>query len=84
MGAIFDPVTWTLIPTAGAERTLVAAFYAVILGLVFGIALGMGRLSNLQPIRWACGIFVEFFRAVPVLMMMLFAYYLFLRLSDQR
>ena len=50
--------------------TLVAAFYAVILGLVFGIALGMGRLSNLQPIRWACGIFVEFFRAVPVLMMM--------------
>ncbi len=57
---------------------MVAAFYAVILGLVFGIALGMGRLSNLRPIRWACGVFVEFFRAVPVLMMMLFAYYVFL------
>jgi glutamate transport system permease protein len=29
-------------------------------------------------VRVACGAFVEFFRAVPVLMMMLFAYYLFL------
>ena len=31
-----------------------------------------------RPVRWACGVFVEFFRAVPVLMMMLFAYYVFL------
>ena len=38
----------------------------------------MGRLSQLSAVRWACGIFVEFFRAVPVLMMMLFAYYVFL------
>ena len=38
----------------------------------------MGRLSQLAGVRWACGIFVEFFRAVPVLMMMLFAYYVFL------
>jgi glutamate transport system permease protein len=73
-----DPVTWTSYLLPGLKGTLVAAFYAVILGLVFGIALGMGRLSNLRPIRWACGVFVEFFRAVPVLMMMLFAYYVFL------
>ena len=73
-----DPVTWTSYLLPGLKGTLVAAFYAVILGLLFGIALGLGRLSNLRPIRWACGIFVEFFRAVPVLMMMLFAYYVFL------
>jgi glutamate transport system permease protein len=35
----------------------------------------MGRLSDLAVLRWACGIFVEFFRSVPVLMMMLFFYY---------
>jgi glutamate transport system permease protein len=35
-------------------------------------------LSQLAGVRWACGVFVEFFRAVPVLMMMLFAYYVFL------
>jgi glutamate transport system permease protein len=46
--------------------------------MICGILLGMGRLSQLRPVRVACGVFVEFFRAVPVLMMMLFAYYLFL------
>ena len=35
----------------------------------------MGRLSQLAPVRIVCGAFVEFFRSVPVLMMMLFAYY---------
>ena len=57
---------------------MVAAFFSVILAVVFGILLGMGRLSQLAGVRWACGVFVEFFRAVPVLMMMLFAYYVFL------
>jgi glutamate transport system permease protein len=73
-----DPVTWTSYLLPGLRGTLVAAFYSVILAIVLGTALGMGRLSGLRPVRWACGVFVEFFRAVPVLMMMLFAYYLFL------
>jgi glutamate transport system permease protein len=70
-----DPVTWTSYLLPGLRGTLVAAFYSVILAIIFGIALGIGRLSHLAPVRWACGAFVEFFRAVPVLMMMLFAYY---------
>ena len=54
-GSLFlDPVHLDLL-TATGIWTLVAAFYAVILGLVLGIALGMGRLSNRRPIRWACG-----------------------------
>jgi glutamate transport system permease protein len=56
----------------------VAAFFSVILAIVCGILLGMGRLSEAAPVRWVCGVLVEFFRAVPVLMMMLFAYYVFL------
>jgi glutamate transport system permease protein len=70
-----DPVTWTSYLIPGLRGTLVAAFYSVILAIIFGTALGMGRLSGWAPVRWACGAFVEFFRAVPVLMMMLFAYY---------
>jgi len=35
----------------------------------------MGRLSPLRPLRWFCGVIVEFFRAVPVLLMMVFAYF---------
>jgi len=52
-----------------------AALIAVALSCVFGLLLGAGRLSRIAPLRWGCGAFVEFFRAVPVLMMMLFAYY---------
>ena len=73
-----EPATWTAYLLPGLWGTLVAAFYSIILAVVLGILLGMGRLSQLAPVRWACGIFVEFFRAVPVLMMMLFAYYVFL------
>jgi glutamate transport system permease protein len=73
-----DPVTWTSYLLPGLRATLVAAFFSVILAIVGGILLGMGRLSETGPVRWACGVFVEFFRAVPVLMMMLFAYYVFL------
>jgi glutamate transport system permease protein len=73
-----DPVTWTSYLLPGLRATLVAAFFSVILSMICGILLGMGRLSQLRPVRVACGVFVEFFRAVPVLMMMLFAYYIFL------
>ena len=73
-----EPATWTAYLLPGLRATLVAAFFSVILAVVFGILLGMGRLSQLAGVRWACGVFVEFFRAVPVLMMMLFAYYVFL------
>jgi glutamate transport system permease protein len=71
-------VTWTSYLLPGLRATLVAAFFSIILAIICGILLGMGRLSQLKPVRVACGAFVEFFRAVPVLMMMLFAYYLFL------
>jgi glutamate transport system permease protein len=73
-----EPVTWTSYLLPGLRATLVAAFFSVILAVVGGILLGMGRLSQAAAVRWACGVFVEFFRAVPVLMMMLFAYYVFL------
>jgi glutamate transport system permease protein len=73
-----DPVTWTSYLLPGLRATLVAAFFSIILAMIGGILLGMGRLSQLAAVRAACGVFVEFFRAVPVLMMMLFAYYVFL------
>ncbi len=66
---------WTAYLLPGLFATLRAAVIAVALSVVIGILLGMGRLSELAVLRWACGVFVEFFRSVPVLMMMLFAYY---------
>lgn len=63
-----------LIP--GLLGTLLAAAISVVIAVVAGVLLGMGRLSQLAPVRIACSVFVEFFRAIPVLMMMFFAYFL--------
>ena len=65
---------WTQYLVPGIIKTLQAAALSIVLALVFGLVFGMGRLSQLAPVRWFCGVVVEFFRAVPVLLMMYFAY----------
>ena len=41
-----DPVTWTSYLLPGLRATLIAAFFSIILAIVGGILLGMGRLSR--------------------------------------
>ena len=67
--------TWTAYLLPGLGNTLLAAAIAIVLSLVVGVLLGVGRLSGNGIVRAACGVFVEFFRSVPVLMMMLFAFF---------
>lgn len=64
---------WTNYYLPGLQNTLISALYAVVLALVFGLLFGVGRLSSNRAIRWFCGLVVEFFRAVPVLIMMVAA-----------
>lgn len=67
--------TWADYLLPGLLSTLKAAGLAIVLSLVCGVLLGLGRLSTVRVVSAACGLFVEFFRSVPVLVMMLFAYY---------
>ena len=46
-----DPVTWTAYLLPGLGNTLRAAGLAVVLSLVFGLALGVGRLSPIKAVR---------------------------------
>lgn len=66
-----------LIP--GLLNTLKAAIISIVLAAVFGLVFGIGRMSRLAPIRWFCTVVVEFFRSVPVLVMMIgaFSFYSF-------
>lgn len=68
---------WTTYVLPGVEGTLTAAAVSIVLALALGFVLGVGRLSVIAPIRWVCAVIVEFFRAVPVLIMMIFAYFLY-------
>jgi glutamate transport system permease protein len=80
-GAKWEPFLtanlWTTYVLPGVQGTLTAAAVSIVLALVLGLALGVGRMSTHKPLSWACAVFVEFFRAVPVLIMMIFAYFLF-------
>lgn len=71
------PNLWTTYVLPGVEGTLTAAAVSIVLALVLGFTLGVGRLSHHNGVRWVCSVFVEFFRAVPVLIMMIFAYFLY-------
>jgi len=66
-----------LIP--GLLNTLKAAIISIVLAGVFGLVFGIGRMAHLAPIRWFCTVVVEFFRSVPVLVMMIgaFSFYSF-------
>lgn len=69
--------TWTTYLLPGLRGTLFSAFASIVLACIFGVVLGLGRLSESRFVRWICGIIVEFFRAIPVLLLMIFAYQLF-------
>jgi glutamate transport system permease protein len=60
--------------TDGLLKTLAMAFSAVLLAVVFGLVLGVAKLSDRGWIRWPAFVVVEFFRAVPVLLLMIFVF----------
>ncbi|MHA7292779.1 amino acid ABC transporter permease [Arthrobacter sp. HLT1-21] len=64
--------TWEFFILPGLLSTLKAAAVAVVTSILFGLLFGVGRLSHIAPVRWFAGLVVEFLRAVPVLLMMIF------------
>ncbi|MDT5335904.1 MAG: glutamate transport system permease protein [Mycobacterium sp.] len=68
---------WKTYVLPGVQGTLTAAAVSIVLALLLGFVLGVGRMSHHTGIRWTCSVIVEFFRAVPVLVMMIFAYFLY-------
>ncbi|UKY53602.1 amino acid ABC transporter permease [Streptomyces inhibens] len=75
--AKWTPFTYTGIQElllTGLGNTLRAFGFAAVLSLAFGGALAIGRLSEHRTVRWVSTLIVEFFRAMPVLVMIFFIY----------
>lgn len=68
---------WQFYYLPGLQNTLRSALFATVGAVAFGIVFGIGRLAQNPAIRWVSGAVVEFFRAVPVLLMMIFFYMFF-------
>lgn len=72
--ALLTARTWSNFLIPGLVSTLKAALLAVVGSVLFGLVFGLGRLSGSRIVRAVCTVVVEFFRAVPVLIMMIFFY----------
>lgn len=59
----------------GLLQTLKMAGLSVLFAVAFGAVFGVGKLSDHRPVRWVCWLVVEFFRAVPVLLLMIFVFF---------
>jgi glutamate/aspartate transport system permease protein len=68
---------WSSIPGAlpflwdGMKISLEITLQAVIVGIVWGTALAMMRLSSIKPLSWFAAGYVNLFRAVPLVMVLL-------------
>ena len=68
--------SWTTYIIPGLWATVKAAVLSIILALIVGAVLGIGRLSTHRSIRWICSIIVEVFRSyggLVILSALLFA-----------
>lgn len=56
----------------GLLDTLAMAVLAILFAVVAGFVLGVGKLSEHRLLRWPSWLVVEFFRAVPLLLLIIF------------
>ncbi len=61
----------------GLYYTLLAAVMAIAGALVFGMLFGIGKLSDHAWVRWPCWVVVEFFRAVPLFILITYLWALY-------
>lgn len=68
-----DTEAWTTFLLPGLQNTLLAAALSIVIALPVGALFGIARLSDHWLIARPAGLIVEFFRAIPVLLLMFFA-----------
>ncbi|VVE18157.1 amino acid ABC transporter permease [Pandoraea pneumonica] len=67
-GGVVD--AWPLL-VKGMVTTLQITALAVIVGIVWGTLLAMMRLSGVAPLKWFADLYVNVFRSIPLLMVLL-------------
>jgi len=73
---LWEPFTrhdvWVNVILPGLWGTLAVSAVAAVGAMIFGVVFGLGRLSDHRLFRWVSGAVVEFFRAIPVLLLIFF------------
>ena len=82
MGYLFGPDNWEWLVTSNKFQFLVEGFLvnvqialiALVFSLLFGLALALGRLSRNKPFAFVVGLWVDVWRNLPVLLVILYVY----------
>ncbi|MFI6490745.1 amino acid ABC transporter permease [Streptomyces sp. NPDC050564] len=84
--SLWEPFTtseaWTTYLLPGLRNTLKAAALSMVIALPLGAFFGIARMSDHRWVRVPAGVVVEFFRSIPVLLLMLFANEFYVRSTD--
>ncbi len=59
---------------AGLQQTIILCLLVIPLGLVGGLAVALVSLSRSRALRWAAIAAIDFFRAIPPLVLLIFVY----------
>lgn len=60
----------------GLVNTLLYTSTSFAFGLLFGMVLALMKMSSFKPYQWLAGIYIEFFRGIPALLVLIGAGYL--------
>jgi len=69
-GEVFDEI-WPEVVLEGARNTILYTAIAFSVGLVLAFGLALMKLSPLAPYRWLATTYIEFFRGLPVLIVII-------------
>ncbi len=82
MGYLFDPQNWEWVTTGNNLRYLLEGFLinleiaviAIVFSLIFGLLLALARLSTLRPLSVAGGVWVDVWRNLPLIFIILYLF----------
>src|SRR5918995_1099774 len=80
MGYLFDPSNWEWLTSGNNLRFLLEGFLvnleiaaiAIVFSLAFGLVLALARLSKLRPLAIAAGLWVDVWRNLPLIFIILY------------
>jgi polar amino acid transport system permease protein len=64
--------TWPAFIGTGVKNTIIYTAMAFVLGLALALLLALMKLSTVAPYRWLATAYIEFFRGLPALIVILF------------
>jgi polar amino acid transport system permease protein len=60
---------------SGLSTTLILGITSIVIGFLLGLVLALIRLYAPQPWRWLAIAYIDFFRAIPILVLLIIVYY---------